>query len=150
MARPEQSTTEDALVLHAGAGLPGRFDLGRIGEVTPEKFQVLVVHAMHLVDAEHANAPPSETPAAVIHWGTTASQIVVEGTLTDIAEKAKGIPPPAIIVVGQIVNLRQQLTWFDPAEGHKPPIPSSREEPQPDGSGEGENERLKPTTLEIL
>ena len=64
VARPEQSTTEDALVLHAGAGLPGRFDLGRIGEVTPEKFQVLVVHAMHLVDAEHANAPPSETPAA--------------------------------------------------------------------------------------
>ena len=105
----------------------------------PEIAQRLVQHGL-----------PSETPAAVIHWGTTTSQIVVEGTLTDIAEKAKGIPPPAIIMVGQIVNLRQQLTWFDPAEGHKPPIPSSREEPQPDGSGEGENERLKPTTLEIL
>ena len=91
---------------------------------------------------------PSETPVAMIHWGTTAAQVVVEGTLTDIAEKAKGIPPPAIIVVGQIVKLRQQLTWFDPASGHKPPTPSSIEEPHPMEAETEKHERLKPTTLE--
>ena len=73
----------------------------------------------------------AETPVAMIHWGATAAQVVVQGTLADIAEKAKAIRPPAIIVVGQIVNLRRQLAWFDPTGGHEPPIPSSIEEPHP-------------------
>ena len=57
----------------------------------------------------------SETPVAVIHHGTTAAQIVVDGTLADIADRAQGIQPPATIVIGQVVRLRQQLDWFDPA-----------------------------------
>ncbi|GIX48150.1 MAG: hypothetical protein KatS3mg131_2361 [Candidatus Tectimicrobiota bacterium] len=55
-----------------------------------------------------------ETPVAVIHWGTTAAQRVVEGTLADIAEKAAGLLPPATIVIGEVVTLRAQLAWFDP------------------------------------
>ena len=69
-----------------------------------------------------------ETPAAVIHQGTTDAQIVVDGTLAniadraqdlqppaDIADRAQGIQPPATIVIGQVVRLRQKLDWFDPA-----------------------------------
>ncbi len=60
----------------------------------------------------HGRAPG--TPAAVIHAGTTPEQTVVEGTLNDIVEKARGIRPPATIVIGDVVGLRKHLAWFDP------------------------------------
>jgi len=52
-------------------------------------------------------------PVAVISKGTTKDQEVVVGTLKDIAQKAKHLKTPAMIVVGEVVNLRDQLQWFD-------------------------------------
>jgi len=52
-------------------------------------------------------------PCAVISKGTTKDQKVVVGTLTDIVEKAKNLPTPALIVVGKVVLLREQLKWFE-------------------------------------
>jgi uroporphyrin-III C-methyltransferase len=54
----------------------------------------------------------SNYPIAVISKGTTKEQIVVVGTLENIVQKAKGIPTPALIVVGKVVELREQLQWF--------------------------------------
>lgn len=51
-------------------------------------------------------------PVAVISRGTTKEQRVVVGTLENIAQKAKGLPTPALIVVGKVVELRDQLAWF--------------------------------------
>jgi len=51
-------------------------------------------------------------PVAVISKGTTADQSVVVGTLENIVEKAKDVPTPALIVVGKVVELREQLNWF--------------------------------------
>jgi len=51
-------------------------------------------------------------PVAVISKGTTSDQKVVVGTLENIVEKAKDIPTPALIVVGRVVELREQLKWF--------------------------------------
>jgi len=51
-------------------------------------------------------------PVAVISKGTTTEQRVVVGTLENIVEKAKDIPTPALIVVGKVVELREQLNWF--------------------------------------
>ena len=56
---------------------------------------------------------PSRTPCAVISKGTTNEQKVIVGTLEDIADKAKEIPTPAIIVVGEVVKLREELKWFE-------------------------------------
>ena len=56
---------------------------------------------------------PSDFPVAVISKGTTPEQKVVIGTLADIATKAKGLPTPALIVVGKVVELREQLKWFE-------------------------------------
>ncbi len=56
---------------------------------------------------------PAQTPAAVIRWGTRAEQKIVTGTLADIAAKAAGFTPPAVIVVGEVVKLREQLNWFE-------------------------------------
>ena len=52
-------------------------------------------------------------PVAVISKGTTKEQQVVVGTLENIVEKAKDIPTPALIVVGRVVELREQLKWFE-------------------------------------
>ena len=56
---------------------------------------------------------PADYPCAVISKGTTKDQQVVVGTLADINEKAKGVPTPALIVVGKVVELRSQLKWFE-------------------------------------
>jgi uroporphyrinogen III methyltransferase/synthase len=59
----------------------------------------------------HGRAP--ETPAAVVRWGTRADQEVVTGTLADLVEKSRGMKPPALIVVGEVVRLRETLAWFE-------------------------------------
>jgi uroporphyrin-III C-methyltransferase len=51
-------------------------------------------------------------PCAVISKGTTKEQSVVVGTLENIVERAKNVPTPALIVVGRVVELREQLNWF--------------------------------------
>jgi uroporphyrinogen III methyltransferase / synthase len=55
----------------------------------------------------------ADTPVAVIRWGTTTHQETVTGTLATIVEIAKDIKPPAITIVGEVVNLRDQLNWFE-------------------------------------
>ena len=59
---------------------------------------------------------PPETPVALIRWGTTSEQFTVIGTLGDIADKAAavGLEPPAVTVVGDVVNLAKRLQWFFP------------------------------------
>ncbi len=52
-------------------------------------------------------------PIAVISRGTRPDEKTVVGTLEDIYEKAKDLPTPALIVVGKVVNLREQLSWFE-------------------------------------
>jgi uroporphyrin-III C-methyltransferase len=58
---------------------------------------------------------PVETPAAVIRWGTYEAQLTVTGTLATIAAAAlkAGLRPPAVIVVGEVVKLRERLKWFE-------------------------------------
>ena len=57
----------------------------------------------------------ADTPVALIRWGTTARQKTVTGTLGTITENARaaGLKAPAIIVVGDVVKLRQSLKWFE-------------------------------------
>lgn len=54
-------------------------------------------------------------PAAVISRGTTSRQRVATGTLATIADRVESarLAAPAIIVVGQVVQLRDQLAWFE-------------------------------------
>lgn len=52
-------------------------------------------------------------PCAVISKGTTTEQKVVVGTLEDIVEKSKDLPTPVMIIIGEVVNLREQINWFN-------------------------------------
>ena len=56
-----------------------------------------------------------QTPVAVVRWGTTPQQTTVVGTLdTIVAEvQAADLKPPATIVVGEVIKLRDTLNWFE-------------------------------------
>ena len=62
---------------------------------------------------KYGRAP--KTPVAMIRWGTRLSQKTVQGTLSDIVEKAKeaDLKPPVTIVVGEVVLLNKRLGWFE-------------------------------------
>ncbi len=55
------------------------------------------------------------TPAAVVRWGTTSEQQTVTGTLLTIAAAVRraGIKAPATLIIGEVVQLRDELRWFD-------------------------------------
>ena len=63
-----------------------------------------------------AGAAP-DTPAAAVTWGSTDRQQVVTAPLSTIAAAitAAGIGAPAVIVVGEVAALHQELAWFQPA-----------------------------------
>jgi uroporphyrinogen III methyltransferase/synthase len=56
-----------------------------------------------------------ETPAAMIQSGTLASQRTIVGTLANLPELARssGIGPPALVIIGDVVSRRPELTWFE-------------------------------------
>lgn len=62
-----------------------------------------------------AGGKSADTPAAVIQSGGTARQKTVTGTLHTISEKVKeaDIETPAIIVVGNVVALREKINWLE-------------------------------------
>ncbi len=79
---------------------------------------------------EHGRPP--ETPVAVVRWGTTPEQETVVGTLADIVEQVRerGIRPPALTVVGEVVRLRERLNWFEdkPLFGRRVVVTRAREQ----------------------
>ena len=54
-----------------------------------------------------------ETPIGIIERGCEARQNTTIGTLENIMTKAQGIKPPAIIIVGEVVEKRELYKWFE-------------------------------------
>jgi len=56
-----------------------------------------------------------ETPAAIIEWGTYPRQRTVTATLATLAERAarEKVIAPSIAIVGDVVSLREEMSWFD-------------------------------------
>lgn len=79
---------------------------------------------------EHGRDP--HTPVALVRHGTWADQQTVTGTLATITQEIAGrpFPPPAVIVVGEVVRLRDQLRWFDarPLSGKRVLVTRAREQ----------------------
>ncbi|MDI6726925.1 MAG: uroporphyrinogen-III C-methyltransferase [Smithellaceae bacterium] len=78
-------------------------------------FYMGVKNLAHIVSSLVAAGKDESTPAALIRRGTLPEQETLVGNLGDIVRKAreKGIRPPAIFVVGQVVTLRDELNWFE-------------------------------------
>lgn len=78
------------------------------------------------------NGRDPKTPVAVVRWASTPEQHSVEGTLetiTDVVREA-GIKPPALIVVGEVVKLRNTIDWYEkrPLFGKKIIVTRTREQ----------------------
>jgi uroporphyrinogen III methyltransferase/synthase len=67
----------------------------------------------YIVEQLIANGRPPETPVALVERATRTNQKTVTGTLADIVERAAEIRPPATIIIGEVVKLREALRWFD-------------------------------------
>jgi uroporphyrinogen III methyltransferase / synthase len=62
---------------------------------------------------KHGRSPA--TPVAVVYWATTVRQQTLVATLATVLEQLQqtSIKPPAVIIVGEVVNLRDELNWFE-------------------------------------
>jgi uroporphyrinogen III methyltransferase/synthase len=56
-----------------------------------------------------------DTPAMAVRWGTRPDQHTVVGTLATLPQmiEAHHLTPPATIIIGDVVSLRDKLTWFE-------------------------------------
>ncbi|WP_454009140.1 siroheme synthase CysG [Aeromonas sp. Marseille-Q7275] len=59
-----------------------------------------------------AHGKGGDTPVALIERGTQPSQRVIRGTLNELPALAVGVESPALIMVGSVVTLADQLAWF--------------------------------------
>lgn len=95
-------------------------------------FLMGVKNLPHLVEQLLAHGRAPQTPIALIRWGTYPTQETVTGTLGTIRKQLEGrrFDPPAIIVVGEVVRLRERLRWFDrgPLFGRRVLVTRAREQ----------------------
>jgi uroporphyrin-III C-methyltransferase len=62
-----------------------------------------------------AHGKPAVTPVILIQWGTFGRQKTLQGTLADISVKVQEAKfhNPAIILVGEVISLREKISWFE-------------------------------------
>nr|WP_295969992.1 uroporphyrinogen-III C-methyltransferase [uncultured Bacillus sp.] len=78
-------------------------------------FYMGVANIQYITQQLIANGRSPQTPAAVIEWGTTERQRIFTGNLEsmeELIEKEK-IQNPALILVGEVVQLQEKLKWFE-------------------------------------
>lgn len=72
----------------------------------------------HISEQLMSHGRPADTPVALIRWGTMDKQEVLSGQLWNIAQEAEKVQfkSPVIIVVGEVVRLREKLAWFQTSD----------------------------------
>ncbi len=104
---------------HSREGLGSSVDWARL--VNPQQTLVVYMGVQALPQIREqliAHGYDPTTPAAIIERGTTPAQRVVTGTLSTLYTRATavGIVSPALIVIGQVARLHDQLRWFGVTE----------------------------------
>ncbi|PRY59327.1 uroporphyrinogen III methyltransferase/synthase [Knoellia remsis] len=91
--------------------------------------ETLVPALENLRDAGRAG----DTPVAITERGTTVQQVTVTTTLAEVAKAAKSMQFPALAVVGDTVNLRESLSWFEtkPLFGWNVLVPRTKDQSGP-------------------
>ena len=89
-----------------------------------------------------------QTPAIAVRWATRPDQESIEGTLASLPQLIAegGMKPPATIIVGEVVRLRQKLNWFEglPLFGRR--IVNTR----PKGQADALSSRLKALGADVI
>jgi uroporphyrinogen III methyltransferase/synthase len=78
---------------------------------------------------------PKETPAMAVRWATRPDQQTIAGTLETLPDLIcqAGLKPPATIVIGEVVRLREKLDWYErlPLFGQRIVVTRAREQGEP-------------------
>jgi uroporphyrinogen III methyltransferase/synthase len=91
-------------------------DYAAIARATGTKVMLMGVERIAEITASlQAAGMAAATPIALVRWATTGRQKTLTGTLGDIAGKvaAAGFKAPAVAVLGDVVNRRDALNWFE-------------------------------------
>jgi uroporphyrinogen III methyltransferase / synthase len=79
-----------------------------------------------------AGGRPANTPAMAVRWGTRPDQDVVAGTLETLPRliHERALKPPATVIIGDVVSLRDKLSWYEklPLFGRKIVVTRAREQ----------------------
>ena len=69
----------------------------------------------HIVERLLQEGKDPLTPVALVRWGTYPRQQTVVGTLVNIVDRAQAeaMDPPTVIIIGEVVTLRDRLNWFE-------------------------------------
>ncbi len=109
-----------------------KIDFSALAKIGSLVFLMGVKNLPYIVKRLIEEGKSPDTPVAVIQWGTLSKQKTAEGTLENIEErvKEKGITAPAIIIVGEVVKLREKFNWFEtkPLFGKKIIVTRTREQ----------------------
>lgn len=93
-----------------------RVDWAQVAKIPGTKVIMMGTERIREIAGElTAHGMSGGTPVAMIRWGTTGQQRSISGTLEtigDIAERS-GLQPPSVTVIGEVVNLRDELNWFE-------------------------------------
>ena len=75
---------------------------------------------------------PKDTPAMAVRWATRPDQQTLVGTLETLPDLIcqAGLKPPATIVIGEVVRLREKLDWYEklPLFGRRIVVTRAREQ----------------------
>jgi len=98
-----------------GDGAPENSALANLASVDTLVVLMGAAHLRQIAKDLTAAGRSAQTPAAVIRWGTYEGQQTLTGTLETIAVEAErfGMKAPAVIIVGEVVRLRERLKWFE-------------------------------------
>lgn len=91
-------------------------DYAAIARTPGTKVMLMGIERLSVITKEltAAGLAPA-TPVALVRWATTARQETLTGTLADIAARAEAanFQAPAVAVIGDVVDLREKLNWFE-------------------------------------
>ena len=107
-----------AVIFAAGHGADEDFDWAPLARTGQPIVLYMVMHNLERITAAMLEAGiATATPAAVIACATTPKQRVVVSTLGTLASDARtqNLEPPAIVVIGEIVKLRDELAVAEPS-----------------------------------
>ena len=105
-------------VLVTGHLKDGTMDLDWHGLARPRQTVVVYMGLLglqKLCEQLIEHGMPPDMPAAVVQQATMPQQRVITGTLADLAERVEGsgLRPPTLVIVGDVVKLRDTLNWYE-------------------------------------
>jgi uroporphyrinogen III methyltransferase/synthase len=74
-----------------------------------------ITHAGEIVEKLLRHGRDPQTPALAVRWATRPEQETVQASLKELPAKLQetGLKPPATIIIGEVVRLREKLNWFE-------------------------------------